>query len=242
MLHRLLAHYFFVGDDLILNPVINENNYGEHLSLDAAKSFIPRLSAIDEKQGYWANNITALMYNRHAPGVEANGQLPGYDEAALKLQRLGIENMPLNFSQIWQLPITTGGWIKKGLQSPSFILRYLKSIIKAKKYRIAYPLVRSYSDIFVVSAGCIQNFCHYCGVFSATRLFVELAIPTALAFSAEDIATEKNIPLKGRALWTPEDFAILDKYENNLNKLTEHFPEGYLYLHPVKLSKWVFKI
>src|SRR6218665_624801 len=36
-------HYLFIGDDLMVNPVINENNYSLHLNLDVKTSFIPRL-------------------------------------------------------------------------------------------------------------------------------------------------------------------------------------------------------
>src|ERR1700743_1228199 len=29
------THYFFVADDMVLNPVVNEHNYAEHLKLSA---------------------------------------------------------------------------------------------------------------------------------------------------------------------------------------------------------------
>jgi hypothetical protein len=98
--------------------------------------------------------------------------------------------------------------------------------------------VRSYSDIFVISSDAIKQFCYYAGVFAATRLFAELAIPTGLVFSAKKIMTEKDIDLAGRALWTNEDFTFLDKYQNKLNVLLNDFPKEHLYIHPVKLSKW----
>src|SRR5690348_16209399 len=44
------SHYFFIADDMILNPMINEDNYREYLHLSDHSCFIPRLSTIDEAQ------------------------------------------------------------------------------------------------------------------------------------------------------------------------------------------------
>ena len=231
-------HYFFIGDDLILNPQINENNYDAKMKLDADSCFIPRLSPINENNRYWANNESALFYNRHSPGVEAVQQLPDAKQAAELLQRHHIATAVLNFGEIWQLPVGGSAWMKRAINEPMFIARYLKARLSNKKYICAYPLVRSYSDIFVVSADAIKMFCHYSGAFAATRLFVELALPTALAFSARKIVTESQIDFKGRALWTDEHFQVLAPYNYNLTSLLNKFPGTYLYIHPVKLSKW----
>lgn len=232
-------HYFFIGDDLLLNPAINENNYKDQMKLNANTCFIPRLSSIDEAKTFWIRNIETLLYFRHFPGVEVETQLPEFEEAEKLLKKFGIINKPLDFSQVWQRPVSIKNWIDMFRKEPAFILRFLRAQITKRTYNVSYPMVRSYSDIFVISNDAIKSFCHYCGVFAATRLFVELALPTALVFSAKEIVTEKDISYKGRALWTASDFAILDEYENNFTKLLESFPENYLYIHPVKLSKWV---
>ena len=44
--NKKYEHYFFIGDDLILNPLINENNYKQHMKLDSSTSFIPNLSSL----------------------------------------------------------------------------------------------------------------------------------------------------------------------------------------------------
>ena len=112
-------------------------------------------------------------------------------------------------------------------------------------------LAGSYSDICGVSAGTVRRFGHYCGVFAAAGLHAELAIPTALVLSAGHIVTEKDLSLRGRALWPDgwnrlhgendlahDELKELDRYNRNLDNLLQNFPEGYLYLHPVKLSGW----
>ncbi|HEV8082389.1 MAG TPA: hypothetical protein VGP55_04265 [Chitinophagaceae bacterium] len=231
-------HYFFIGDDLILNPLINESNYREHLKLEEEGCFIPRLSPLNESKVFWAANFDAMLYDTTSPSVEVKGQLPGYDEAYQLLKNQGVENGPLYFNQIWKNPKSFKEWRQKFSDDKTHMLRYFKNKITKKKYNLTYPLVRSYSDIFVVSSGAIKMFCHYCGVFAATKLFAELAIPTAIAFSAKKITTERDLSLKGRALWTKKDLQVLNKYDNRLQNLLKNFPSDHLYLHPVKLSKW----
>ncbi len=231
-------HYFFIGDDLILNPLINENNYCDYLKLSDYTCFMPRLSPVNEGKDFWGINFYAMLYDVKSPGVEAAGQVPDYHKAEELLRNHGIENNILEFNQIWEKPRSIKEWFKKLSVEGNYIPRYIKNKVTKKKYRLTYPLVRSYSDIFVVSSDAIKLFCHYCGVFSATRLFVELAIPTAMAFSAKEINTEKDIELKGTALWTQEEMKQLDQYDHNLQKLLNDFPRNNLYLHPVKLSKW----
>jgi hypothetical protein len=232
------SHYFFIADDMILNPMINEDNYREHLGLSDETCFISRLSTIDEAKRFWTMNQHAIMYNTQSPGVEAMGQLPNHNQALDLLKRFGIVNKTLKFEYIWQTPETYKQWVNRIKKNKTFILRYFKNKVTKKEYELSYPLVRSYSDIFVVSSDAIKQFCHYAGVFAATRLFVELAIPTALVFSAKKIKTEKDIQLKGRALWTKKYFSVLDTYEYKLRNLLDNFPKDQLYIHPVKLSKW----
>lgn len=231
-------HYFFIADDLILNPVVNEHNYGEQLKLKPGSCFIPRLSTLDATNSFWHVNLAALLYNGESPGVEAKDQLPGYSEAQQILVRHGLVNKALQFNSIWKTPVTFKEWWQKVTSEKVYLARLIKNKLTGKKYELNYPLVRSYSDIFVISSVAIRQFSHYCGVFSATRLFVELAIPTSMVFTANEIITEKDLVLQGRALWTKEDHSLLDKYNYRLQDLLDHFPENYLYLHPVKLSKW----
>ncbi|MBB1284677.1 hypothetical protein HRH25_09865 [Flavisolibacter sp. BT320] len=232
------SHYFFIADDLILNPLINEKNYRQYLKLGASTCFIPRLSALAENRKFWPVNFHALLYEVESPGVEAKSQIPSYAEALELLQRHGLENKPLTVNQVWKKPESVKEWWNTVKRDHRYLGRALRAKLGKDEKHPAYPLVRSYSDIFVVSADAIKKFAHYCGVMAATRLFVELAIPTSMVFAAKEIVTEKDLELQGSALWTEEDFTLLNKYQNNLHSLLEDFPEGRLYIHPVKLSQW----
>ncbi|MGI8893145.1 MAG: hypothetical protein ACR2GN_06760 [Bacteroidia bacterium] len=233
-------HYFFIADDLILNPTINERNYTVHLRLKQGTCYLPNFITLHEREDYWLRVGEAYHYNINLAGVEAKDQLPGVEIALQKFKHFGLKIKPLKYSQIWKTPKTESlkELLVSILRNRGSYFRYIKSKFTNIKYSIPYPIVGSYSDVFVVSSDSIRQFCHYCGVFAATRLFVEVAIPTSLVLSAQEIVTENDLKLNGKALWTKEQFRELDKYEQSLQKLFEEFPPNYLYLHPIKLSKW----
>ena len=98
----------------------------------------------------------------------------------------------------------------------------------------------------------MERFAHYCGVFGATSLFVEVAIPTALILASEKkIKTEKDISKNGRSYWKTANNVfcdnpayLWDNLENeykDLNDIINRFPEDAIYIHPVKISKWIKK-
>ena len=230
-------HYFFVADDLILNPVINENNYTQHLKLNANTSFLPEIISLHQRKDFWSHIIGAFRWNINFPGVEAKNQLPDYDTALQMFAKFGIEIKPLRYLHLFKKQEFPG--LLKIKKMKSYFLwerRLYKN--RNREFHLSYPLVSAYSDIFVISAESIKKFSHYCGVFASTRLFVEVAVPTSLVLSSSEIVTEKDLKLQGKALWTKEQFQILDKYEERLNLLLNYFPENHLYFHPIKLSKW----
>jgi hypothetical protein len=230
-------HYFFVADDLILNPVINENNYNDYLCLGDGCSFIPGFINLNETREWWERVSEAYNWSISVPGVEANNQLPDYEEALKKFVQFRLSLKSLKFYQIWRKPSSIRDLLRFK-NNASYVLGMMQYVFFKRTYKLSYPLVGSYSDIFIVSGDAIKQFCHYCGVFATTKLFVELAIPTSLVFSAKEIKTEESLNLKGKALWNKQDFKELDKYNLSLRTLLDQFPSNYLYLHPVKLSKW----
>ena len=230
-------HYFFIGDDLILNPKINQHNYKEHLRLGLKTSFVPHLLPLHKINYFWSNIILAYKYKIGVRGVEAEKQLPTYYEAEIKFKKFNLDIKNIKFDQLYQKPILR---FKRSSIRQTLRFNFLKYKSKLFKeiYCLPYPLVGSYSDIFVVSTTSIKDFCHYCGVFAATNLHVEIAVPTAMVLASDEIVTEQDLILQGRALWTTDDLKILEKYNFNLDHLLSDFPVNHLYIHPVKLSKW----
>jgi hypothetical protein len=207
--------------------------------------------SLHDKELLWGRIGDAFRYNVNVPGVEAREQLPEYGAALQIFNKFGLEIKPIIFSQIWKTPPSLGSLINKFFSDKPYFIRFLKSKYSNKGYNLSYPLVASYSDIFIVSSDAIKQFCHYCGVFASTNLFVEIGLPTSIVLSAQDIVTETNLKLQGKALWPDGwarmngdlkpahgDYEILDSYNYNLKQLLNNFPNTYLYLHPIKLSKW----
>jgi hypothetical protein len=236
------THYFFVSDDLILNPIINEINYSEHLKLKPHTCFIPEFITLHDREEWWKRVSDAFHWSINFRGVEAENQLPDYDKAIQKFQKFDLKIEPLRFNQIWKVPYSFRDWIRlfyrQFFSHIKLILRFIYSKLTNKKYFLSYPIVGSYSDIFIISSETIKEFCHYCGVFAATKLFVEVGLPTSLVLSAKEIITEKDLKFQGKALWTKKQYQELDKYNGSLKQLLKEFPKNYLYFHPIKLSKW----
>ena len=216
------THYLFIGDDLILNPSIHENNYKDCFGLKYNSCFVPELLDFHQRSNFWHRCVDAVKWKLSTPGLEILNQLPSHEEALRAFAKFGLDPKPLQFHHVSEREPTAEE--------------------RKYRFRLPYPLMACYSDIFVVSADAIRKFAHLSGVFAASKLFVEVAIPTAMVLCADDISTEKSTSRQGRSLWTTEDHGILSKYDKSLKKLLSEFPEAYLYLHPVKLSKWAFDL
>lgn len=222
------THYYVIADDLILNPLIDENNLWDVLGLDFDECMFTEFLIMQERSAFWGHAQNALDWNIVKPGVEIENLLPSYDDAKSKFAKFA-------------LPV---GELTEGIIDDGHV-RSLKeklySLIKKRKIdrMLKYPLVGGYSDTFLITADVMPLFSHYCGIFSATHLFVELAVPTAIVLSAEKIKLEKDLKLKGEPIWDRLRLSELEKeYKSDLNSLLNKFPENTLYLHPVKLSKW----
>ena len=226
-------HYFFVADDMILNPIINENNYSYFFNIDNSTSFIQSLSSLPA--GNWQHNRKAITYNPYSSGVEIKNEIPEADATQKIVENLRINNKKFIFRNTYFFNRDYS--IRNCINQ---VINYLfdRKILATNLNKLKYPLILSYSDFFIVSSKSIKKFAHYSGVFAATNLWVELAIPTALALSAEKIATEDKALLKGKALWGEDVQKELHKYNFNLKKLINEFPKGYIFLHPIKLSMW----
>ena len=123
-----------------------------------------------------------------------------------------ITGLPARFDQVWRVPRTWREWARSARTDPRFAARALWAKLARRTYNLDYPLVGGYSDVCIVTAAAIRDFAHHCGVLAASGLFVEHAIPTALALSAQAISVGSALKLHGRALWTPEELRELDAY------------------------------
>jgi hypothetical protein len=251
------THYIFIGDDLILNPLLNQDNYAELIGLNQYTSYAPELVTLDgrvrgllpkserqqpEKQ-FWTHAIEAVTFYSNRKGSETQKELPTYEDAIKKFKQAGIEIKPIKYKDVFG-PIKYSKDIQvltkliKSFWTYFVAWRHLKVPGHRNELKLEYPLVYGYSDVVIVSSLSIERFCQFCGVFSSMGLFVEMAIPTALVLTGGHIITDQEAKLYGEALWG-EDIATLEKKHNlSLDNMLNDFPVSQLYYHPIKLSRW----
>lgn len=222
------THFFVVADDMLLNPRLTEENYLQEIGLGTGDCYIDSLQPLQELDTPW-RTPEAMAWRLRQKGVEVEHILPPREEAEACFARHGLPT-----SAIPVRPFLTD-------PHPKFLLRYLRNL---RRRRLSYPLVSGYSDLLILPAGVMDRFCLYCGVFAATGLFVELAIPTALVLASERILTAADTRLGGTPMWPdhktkihPAD-ALHAAHRGSLAGLMEAFPRKALFLHPIKLSKW----
>ena len=234
------THYLFVADDLLLNPKINENNYAEYFGLDNDSSFIPQLNNIPSPHGCWVHNRDALHFNPfnkknfNTKGVEVRNLLPTKEDAAEIMEKFGIKNSSVSLFQV------CGNIFQQFLYKMRMIVEDIVVYHHFYPKKTSYPLASSYSDIFVVDKNTIAQFSHYCGLFAASKLFAEVAIPSALALSAKRIVTGDSLSMQVQkeAIYDGNIQAVIHKFNFDLSLLMQNFPENQLFIHPIKLSKW----
>ena len=248
LLELEVDHFLFIADDLILNPTISSQNFREVFHLKSLHSnFFPGFLEFSKLDKYWPRAKEALRWRTTQTGLEISSLLPSVHEASAKFDKLGLrasrvsknsltmtlrenlENLLCDF-----LPIKASSFRKLG-HPVIWSLQKIQELFMSKK--LHYPLVGGYSDIFAVSYKTLPSFAHYCGIFSSSRLFVEVAIPTAMVFASEEISTEDSTSLRGRAYWGSE-VDELARFGESLDDLLTNFPTGQMYVHPVKLSRW----
>jgi hypothetical protein len=235
------THYLFLGDDCILNPSINETNLLSQTGMPAEADFIPGFNEFHKGNGLaWWHTFKGIDFFKNRIGAEIERELPAREVAVKKFNQHGLTVQPLTLKNIF------------GTRKPSHIttskywaMKLFHYYFKWKKYKkhgkieLPYPIVGSYADCIVATKETIHDFCRYCGMMAAAGLFVEIAIPTAMVLASQKIVQEKDLHLKGKPLWTPDEISQLEIiYTKSLSALLHNFPATVLFYHPVKLSKW----
>ena len=230
-LPRNCNYYIFCGDDLILNPSLNEHNIIDSLNCNES-SYIKYLNPIWEHSFAWHKFEECNSFTENEYTIPYQNLLPSRNELLKIYENLGLYYRNLgfhNFKGVKEKMITKNR-IKSGI---SFFLK------NGNKRFINYPLVEGYSDLIVVPKSHLELFCHYCGIFAAMNLWVDAAVATALILSGSKIKTEKDSNYSGTEYWNGDE--IIDRLKpskNKLDKIGEIFNKDELYIHPIKLSSY----
>ncbi len=224
------THYFFVADDMILNPQIDENNLFEFTGIS--------------KDCSWINDLRDYTTHPHClpvciplkkKGIEVDRFLPSFDDACRAFDRKSLKYFPsLSYAFFDLINSFFRKWGSSCLKDLHYIFNR-----KKKDY---YPCVWGYSDVLLVPSTYMPSFAQYCGAFAGLNVFVEHAIPLALLLSSNKLMTQADINLKtitqlyGLGPKGQKEFE--EFYAFDLNKLQNEFPDNTFFIHPVKLSKW----
>ena len=249
-----------IGDDLLLNPSITEDNLHDKLQIPPGHFYIDGVVNICDGE-YYRPVQEAHRFSPHPPGLDgsANRWVPPYDEAFNILHKKGlmthtILNSYHPFFPLWQEPLLSLSNLHANYKIFKARVYHTLAALKYRLFpkRFSYPCVFGYSDILLIPKEKLDLFCRYMEVFATWGMFVELAIPTALMLMPDcHVSHASGHDLKTGNVWYPQNpkhFKNINDLiqktiaasEGRLDKLGDAFPQDYLYLHPVKLSQLNF--
>lgn len=225
--------YLFIGDDLILNPMINENNIHCILGISEQSSFLPDCTPLSKMNGW---DYVGRIYNSYQAfciysGTNYKTELWSPEEAYGKVLKdykkedfiITKDNFKSGIHGFWNRLITT--------------LKYYRHVKLVKKgWQLPYPLFGGYSDILLLNQKDLKRVGHHFGVMAAIGLFVEIAIPTVMKLDCERLESGNH---KSNIMWTDEEkIQIETDYQRDIQYLFDHWPSDVAYMHPIKLSRW----
>ena len=255
--HKGFTHFVIAADDMVLNPKLNEGNIIEELELDEQTGFL------DDAKIFDVNDLTNWTFGWSSvaaisaldSGSQSNRLIPTLKEAQDKIASHGF-NVTDSIDS-WLYRVFRYGIVMPKDKSYKILLDWkwrclwrLRRLVApfAKKINCLqhcglpklYPILKAYSDFVIIPAIAMDDFAHYSGVFASINMFVENAIPTSLALSCNKLKYLRDTRFKAEE--GIYDYSIREKLERNCEfsykRLIETYPEDYLFVHPIKLSKW----
>ena len=247
--------YLIIGDDLLLNPEINQWNVHEMMNIPDGAFYIDKAENVSDCE-FNRPVLEASRFSPHYPGLDssANRCVPSYDEALerLKSKEL-ISRTTLSrwkpFYQEFKKPVFKDLYANYKIFK-SRVWHFLKVIqYKLKPVKMPYPYIFGYSDILLVPKDKLISWSRYLEVFATWNMFVEMAIPTAIHLLPNAVVSHAdNHTLKTGNVWYPQNpqhfnkiSGIIDtllQSSQSIDDLGRNYPKDYLYLHPVKLSRY----
>jgi hypothetical protein len=252
LMEENFSHYIFVADDCIINNRLNEHNILTSLNLDQRSSFITELQTLASRSLNWLN-FSEENTGFRTYGVEYKAEIPEPTEAVKLYQRhknfINFSGSSFTNYKVLSWPgsvlfrLYRKAWrVIKNNRRLTVSHKYFPKIVK----HLPYPLLMGYSDFLVVNSYDLPYFCHLCGVFASMRMFVEIAIPTALAMASSHIVTLNDTDFTAKTFWGAERLTNLVTIKNNCQGLVNNLFSGdgkkVLYFHPIKLSSWMVEL
>lgn len=221
--------FFFISDDALIHPMINDENIMKWLEMDEKDIFIDSFAELNSPGMFEFFPCIDIAHSFGRCGVEYKAQLPSFDEAVGLYEK---------FMDCKYKPQYSAEFFGEAME---FCEDLVKKFIKSNggDKTIHYPLLFGYADYFLVRKNKFYALARMCGIFAAMDLFVEIAFPTAvmLTFERNEVVTRQDIGTYKIRLNT-EDYK--EKYNFSLNKLFDRWETEMLFIHPIKLSEWKY--
>ena len=220
-------YYFFIADDMVLHPDIDQSNVLERINMVDKDVFISEMYLINSANRFnWIHSRYSSKPFLHK-STSWKGNIPDRCVALDTFRDFWDYEYPERYlDDFW------------GNQPEEEKARFVKD--NGGDITIPYPMAGGYSDIFILSKYVLFPISRTCGVFSAMNLFVEIAFPTSIVLNVarDKVVTIDMTRYKAGAYWEDNIRLFEEKYSLNLEKLLDEWDNTKLFVHPVKLSKW----
>lgn len=239
------AQYVFVADDMVLNPAIDETNIFDRLSLSSDTCVTTGARVITDNDFLFSSLIrpSVMALNCTCNACEWRRFMPDLDSAWELFEKhgfsrgSGVSQRLYEFFRVGQRLMSKTYFHTRWIPPFGFLTRFARFFTSREKL---YPLATGYSDFLIVPQGQLSSFSHACGCLAAARVFVEVAIPTALVLSSKEIRFVEQTGYKCET--GVADYGVRQKLEQeaefDYGQFIAKFPPNYLFIHPIKLSKW----
>jgi len=229
-------YYFFIGDDLILSPYINENNVLTLLKMNGKEVFTTDIRPLNSEEGggiRWPHaGFSSVPFFKGQ--TRWKGSIPDYASALEKFHSFFGRKYEEEYGRDFFGRDFDVNNLEKEDEIRIFIQR------NGGNLSIPYPMACGYSDIFIIKREKLFSIARLCGVFSAMNMFAEISFPTSLVLSVdrEKINFLNDTKFQGIVEWGAERENTEKKYQCKLKLLYNNWEVQNLFVHPVKLSKW----
>lgn len=218
-------YYLFIGDDVMLNPEINERNCQEKLGAEKADAAIMGMYPLNMpgKLAWPHCRFSSRPFFKKSTSWKES--LTDYSEAMARMERYFGKPYPEVYGENF-----FEGFLD------------LKEEFRQRNggaFTIPYPMAHGYSDVFILRRSVLYPFSRTCGIFAAMNVFVEIAIPTAMILVCENIANIDEADRQCITAWESEREALRQHYQS-ITELMKKWKDEVLFIHPVKLSEWVY--
>lgn len=229
-------HYIIVADDMIIDPVIDENNYKQYFKLGSHSGYISYWYPLSQWVWGFERIENALVAHRLHKGVNSDEELPNVQDAFEMAKEKNFDDFRFSRKSAFSDGILRS--LKYWTSSRSRV-HLLGRIILGITLKLEYPFMNAYSDIFIISGDAIKEFCRISGIFAAMRLHVETAVPTAMLLTEKQVVVNEELGYKAHIMWDREERKIIgNKYNWKVSELANDWEENVVCIHPIKLSQW----